>query len=86
MKVLWDQTKLVPSLTLELRFDVPGVGGKATKNMSLCVFDKQQGGPPLCQASHHPGEALPVQPCGKHKSPGGAVTVWQLERLTESWQ
>lgn len=83
MNVLCNQS--VPSLTSELRFDLPGTGGKAPKNLSFCVSDKQQGGATLCQASHHPGEALPMQLCRKHKSPGGAVVVWQLERLTESW-
>lgn len=80
MNVLWDKTEPVPSLTLELRFDFPGIGCKAPKNMSLCVFDKQQSGTVFCQTGHHPGETLPMQPCGKHKFPGGAVAVWQLER------
>lgn len=61
---------------MELRFDLPGVGGEAPKNVSLCVLDEQQGGPTLHQCGHHPGEALAVQPCRKHKSPGGTVAVW----------
>lgn len=69
-------------LTLKLRFDLPGVGGEAPKDMPLGVSDKQQGGPLLHQAGHHPGKALPVQPSGKHKPPGGAVAIWQLVRLT----
>lgn len=73
--------ELISSLTLKLRFDLPAFRGEATKNMSLCVFNKQQGGSTLCQAGQHAGEALPVQSCGKHKPPGGAVTVWQLERF-----
>lgn len=51
--------------------------------MSLRVFDEQQGGPTLHQAGHHPGEALPMQPRGKHKCPGGTVAIRQLERLTQ---
>lgn len=68
-------------LTLKLRFDLPGVGGEAPKDLPLGVSDKQQGGPLLHQAGHHPGKALPVQPSGKHKPPGGAVAIWQLVRL-----
>lgn len=79
--VIRDWTELVPSLTLELRLDLPAVWGEASKNVSLCVFDEQQGGPALHQAGHHPGEALPMQPCGKHKSPGGTVAVWQLAEI-----
>ena len=72
----------VSSLTLELGFDLPGVRGEAPEHLPLCVFDEQQSGSALRQAGHHPGEALAVQPSGKHKSPGGAVAVRQLERLT----
>lgn len=78
--------QLVPPLTLELRFDLPGMWGKAPKNVSLCVFDKQQVGTTLHQAAHHAGEALSMQPCGKHKSPGSAVAVWQLKTSIEQMQ
>lgn len=54
--------------------------------MSLCVFDEQQGGTTLHQAAHQAAEALSMQPCGKHESPGSAVAVWQLEASIEQTQ
>lgn len=65
----------VPVLTLELRLHLPGLRCKAPKNMALGVFDEQHGGAVVCQTRHHLGEALPMQVCGKHQPPGGAVAV-----------
>ena len=71
------------TLTLELGLHLPPVGGEAPESVAPRVLDQQQSRPVLRQAAHHPGEALPMQLCGKHKSPGGAVAVWQLEGLIE---
>ena len=71
---------MLSSLTLELRSELPGMGGEAPEDVALCVSDEQQGGATLGQTGHHPGEALSVQLCGEHQSPGGAVAVRQLER------
>ena len=53
------------ALTLELWFDLPGLGGEAAKDVPLGVFDQQQGGPTLRNASHHPAKALSMQFRGK---------------------
>lgn len=54
------------------------MGGEAPKNVALCVFDEQQSGPVPGQASHHPGEAFPVQAGGKHQPPGSSQAVGKL--------
>ncbi|TNN31791.1 hypothetical protein EYF80_058051 [Liparis tanakae] len=65
-------------LTLELRLEVPGVGGEAPEHVTPGVLEEQQRGAAPRQAAQHPGEALPVELRGEHQPPGGAGAVRQL--------
>jgi len=71
-------------LTLELRLEVPGVGGEAAEHVTPGVLEEQQHGAAPHQAAQHPGEALPVELRGEHQPPGGAGAVRQLKGPTQS--
>lgn len=49
------------SLTLKLRLDLPGAGGKPTEHVAVVVLEEHHTGPPLGDESAELGEAVPVE-------------------------
>lgn len=49
------------SLTLKLRLDFPGAGGKATEHVAIAVLEEQHAGPLAGDAPAELGEAAPVE-------------------------
>lgn len=50
-----------PRLTLKLRLDFPGAGGKPTEHVAVVVLEEQQAGPAVGDAPTELGEAVPVE-------------------------
>lgn len=49
------------TLTLKLRLDFPGAGGKPTKHMAIVVLEDCHTGPLVWEAPTQLGEAVPVE-------------------------
>lgn len=58
-----------PSLTLKLRLDLPGAGGKPPEHVAVLVLEQHHAGPPLGDAPTELGEAVPVERGREEQAP-----------------
>ena len=67
-----------PSLTLKLRPDFPGAGGKAPKHVAITVLEQHQAGPPVCDVPAELGEAVPVELGREEEAPAKPPLLGQV--------
>lgn len=67
-----------PGLTLKLRLDLPGAGGKPAEHLAVVVLQQQHAGAPVGDAAAELGKAVPVELGREEQAPAAPLLLAQV--------